>query len=110
MSYKLPSVDQLIQLAKDSPEELERLRQKHIEHLIDSAPKALQRRLRGLQFQIDSRRRLHDNPMGSCVTLSKMMLDSLSQLNSALHGSLDAPRKTESPAAAILPFPAAANH
>jgi len=112
MKYDLPPVDQLIELAKTNPEELERMRKQHVENLIADAPQHMQRRLRGLQFQIDSRRSLHDNPMGSCVMLSKMMLDSLSKLNSALQGT-EAKRPENAKragVASVIPFPAAVNN
>lgn len=111
MSYELPSIDTLIELATNQPEELERIRRAQIERLINSAPAHLQRRLRGLQFQIDAKRSLHNNPMGACVMLSKMMFDSLSQLNSVLHniksGDVEPPKAAKQ--AAILRFPEAAS-
>lgn len=109
MKDELPSIDTLIALAKSNPDELERLRKRYVEQLIDTAPESIQRRLRGLQFQIDSRRSLHTTPMGSCIMLSKMMLDSLSRLNSALHGTLQATPVETGPAAAVIPFPSAVN-
>lgn len=109
MNTPLPSVDELIALAKRDPEGLENLRKQQIEQLITAAPAKLQNRLRGLQFQIDSRRRLHKSPMGACLMISDMMLDSLGRLNEALHGSIthDAPQETRP--ASVLKFPAAAN-
>ncbi len=112
MKYDLPSVDQLIELAKTNPEELERMRKQHVESLIARAPEHMQRRLRGLQFQIDSRRSLHENPMGSCMMISKMMLDSLSKLNSALHGvEVERPDNAKQTGmASVIPFPTAVNN
>ena len=107
MQSDWPAVDQLIALAKESPAQLEAFRLKEVERLIAAAPESIQRRLRGLQFQIDCKRRLHTSPMGACIELSQMMFDSVSQLNNALqgmtrskgHSQPDQPR-----AAAILPF------
>lgn len=82
-------IDELMQLAEKDPEGLEQLRLREVEKLISKAPSSMQRRLRGLQFQIDCHRKLHSNPMGSCVAISQMMLDSLRKLNFALHGSLE---------------------
>lgn len=109
MNIPLPSVDELIELAKRDPEGLENLRKQQIEQLITAAPEKLQNRLRGLQFQIDSRRRLHKSPMGACLMISDMMLDSLGRLNEALHGSITHTPPKEARAASVLKFPAAAN-
>lgn len=80
-------IDRLIELATKNPEALEQFRQQQIDELIESAPSHTQRRLRGLQFQIDCKRKLHkDSPMGSCMAITEMMMDSLQQLNEALHG------------------------
>lgn len=115
MKYELPSIDQMIEMAVSNPEELERLRAKHIEHAITSAPVHMQQRLRGLQFQIDGKRRVHSTPMGSCIAISKMMLQSVSKLSAALHGSVDnefsdieradPKQSSASTSAMIIPFP-----
>lgn len=101
----LPDIDQLMSLAKNDPEGLERLRLEHIEALINSAPETIQRRLRGLQFQIDCQRRLHKNPLSACVSISKMMMDSLHRLNEALQID-SAPCAPAQPTASapVLPF------
>ena len=78
----LPPFDDLVNL---SEEELEKVRQKHIKEIIDSADNEDQRRkLQGLQFKIDMIRRKHKNPMGACIEISKMMHDSFLQLRDAL--------------------------
>jgi hypothetical protein len=106
MQSDWPAVDQLIALAQKSPAQLEAFRLSEIERLIASAPQPLQRRLRGLQFQIDCKRRLHASPMGACIELSQMMFDSVSQLNNALQGitATKDEQPNSSRAAAILPF------
>jgi Protein of unknown function (DUF3135) len=106
MQSEWPAVDQLIALAKESPSQLEAFRLREVELLITSAPESIQRRLRGLQFQIDCKRRLHTSPMGACIELSQMMFDSVSQLNNALQGMRQAKgQPAQAPAAAaILPF------
>jgi hypothetical protein len=101
----------LMELAKNNPEELERLRRQAIEDLINRAPDHIRNRLRGLQFQIDCKRRLHKNPLGACMEISRMMLDSLQSLNMAIQGELKSPRtvqRAQNPAA-VIPFPALAN-
>ena len=111
-----PSFDQLAKLAQEKPEELERFRQEQVELLINSAPARLQRRLRGLQFQIDAQRELHkDSIMGSCVKLSQMMhesfaelrlsLNQISGLNDPLLGDMEAFEPEERKVADIVPFP-----
>lgn len=100
-------VHRLSELAKNSPEELERLRLKEIEDLIHRAPAHMRKRLRGLQFQIDCKRRLHKNPLGACIEISRMMLDSLQNLNLAASGQLESPEPTRSIArpTKVIAFP-----
>lgn len=108
MNRRQSRIDQLFELAKNNPEELERYRQREIEALISNAPAHMQRRLRGLQFQVDCKRRLHPTPMGACVAISQMMLQSMEKLNLALHSghtmTLNGERRSS--AADIIRFPA----
>ena len=83
-----PSFDELVQIAKNDPEQLEALRQHRINEIIDAAPENQRPRLRGLQFQVDCYRRIHKNPLASCISISKMMRDSLLELNDVLNGKL----------------------
>lgn len=103
MQSEWPNVEQLIALAKNNPDALERFRSQQIEKLIASAPEAMQRRLRGLQFQIDCKRKIHKSSMGACIALSKMMFDSVYELNDALQGL----QQTETTSAARRPRTAA---
>ncbi len=105
MKNNFPDIETLMRLAKDQPEELERIRQDEVETLIGSAPSHIQRRLRGLQFQIDCKRDLHTNGMGACMAITEMMFDSLQQLNEVLHGQ---PRRSrgDTSHASVLSFPA----
>lgn len=98
----------LFEIAKRNPEELERIRLREIEQLIGRAPEHLKARLRGLQFQIDCKRRLHATPLGSCIEISKMMLDSVYSLNEALNGRDPKPLPQNRQTAAILEFPTSA--
>jgi hypothetical protein len=86
MKSRWPTRDELFKLAKEDPAQLESLRAQEIEALITSAPESMQRRLRGLQFQIDAKRSLSKTPMASCLAISQMMFDSVYELNNALHG------------------------
>lgn len=110
----LPSFDDMLKLAQNNPEQLEQLRQQLVSNLISSAPQAYQRRLRGLQFQIDAERQIASNPMSSCIRISKMMHDCLFELKQVIEpetqkqlSSRATAQQTISevqPAAQILPF------
>lgn len=84
MNNQLPDVDTLIKMAKEDPEGLEQLRQKLCTQLIDNAPKQYQRRLNGIQFQIDMTRRKSANELHSCIKISEMMLESYQKLQMVL--------------------------
>lgn len=84
---QLPSFDELQQLAKENPSQLEELRQRLAQQLIEQAPVTSRARLRGLQFQIDAQRHCAPQPLDACIKISDMMLDSLSRLNQVLEGT-----------------------
>jgi len=82
----LPTFDELVTLAKENPEALETLRQQHVDTLICNAPEAFQKRLKGMQFQIDAYRKIHkDSPLGSCMKISQMMHESFTELRGLLN-------------------------
>ena len=81
----LPEFEELMKLAKENPEELERIRKNAIEDLIQNAPEKHQRRLRGIQFQVDMEREKAKNPMDSCIRISRLMHDSFSKLRDTLN-------------------------
>ena len=117
MTNKLPDFDTLKHMAQHAPEALSTLLHDEVEKLINSAPEHSQRRLRGLQFQIDAQRQTHDSPMGACIAISKMMHESfyhlrhmLNQVKNEGSDTMDAiPDKQEEPtaqqSAQILSFP-----
>lgn len=73
----LPNIDTLITLAKEQPEELERIRVKLTQELIDNAPStARKRRLEGLNFTIEMKRKSAKNPLHGCIKISELMWDS----------------------------------
>lgn len=116
MSRDFPSHETLMRLAQQNPEELERLRKYHVDAIIEAAPVHMRRRLQGLQFQIDCTRRLHPSPLGSCLSISKLMMKSLHSLNMVLRDgpttpSADEPRPKNSPRspARVIPFHRSAN-
>ena len=67
--------DEWASLAQTDPAAFEQRRSCLIEDFIQNSPNHLQRRLRGLQFQVDMERRRARTPMGACVRISSMMWD-----------------------------------
>lgn len=63
------------ELARVDPEEFERCRRAAIEALIARAPAHLERRLRGLQWQIDCEREKAGSPLAACLRINNMMWD-----------------------------------
>lgn len=114
MRSTLPDFDTLVHLAKTNPDELEQLRIRLCNDLIERAPEASRRRLRGIQFQIDMERRKADNPMAACIRISQMMHDSFERMRLTLNEavgnapSLSTPQAkftTQSHSTKILKFP-----
>lgn len=85
MTITLPEFDVLQNMAQQDPEGLEQLRRELCDQLIQSAPAAYRRRLRGLQFRIDMERRRAKTPMSACISLSAMMHDSFEKLRQTLN-------------------------
>ena len=82
--------DYLSKLYKTNPEKFEELRAKKIEKVIQGASGQAQKRLRGLQFQIDAKRNIHkDSPVGACMAISKMMHKSFESLRFHLNQLAD---------------------
>jgi hypothetical protein len=90
------------ELVKMSPDELEALRQRETRAYIENAPERIRNRLRGLQFQIDAKRKTHRSALGSCIAISQMMQESLERLRAALEGE---PLPPQAPTAQVIPFP-----
>ena len=68
-----PHFDEMMQLAKDKPDEFDRLRAQLINQVIDSMPEERQLNVERYQWRIDQETRRHDNSMGRCIKLSSMM-------------------------------------
>lgn len=85
MHYELPSFDVLKEMAQKDPEALERLRVQLCDQLIQDAPPAYRRKLRGLQFRVDMERRRAKSPMAACIAISGMMHDAFDKLRMALN-------------------------
>lgn len=102
--------DEMARLAQDDPDSFERRRQEMLTKVIEQATPEIQRRLHGLQWQIDQVRNTASNPMASCVRISKMMWDSvieegglLENLERLQHGDLSG-RKQYRQAAIVIPL------
>lgn len=80
----MPTFDELKDLAKRDPEGFERLRTELIEDCICRSSARNQRRLKGLQFVIEARRLVADNPMKALLDIQAMMHDSFLRLQQAL--------------------------
>ena len=64
--------EEWVRLASEDPASFEEARRAMLDSLIAAAPETVQPRLRGLQWQVDRLRELH-NPLGACVKISNLM-------------------------------------
>lgn len=87
-------------LAKDDPDEFERLRQLAIDEFIESVPPERRERLRSLQWRIDQERR-NRSPISACIRISKMMWDHLLGPNGLLGLLAEEPMVKPAPAKII---------
>ncbi len=115
MHYELPSFDVLKEMAHKDPEALERLRVQLCDQLIQDAPPAYRRKLRGIQFRVDMERRRAKSPMAACIAISGMMHDTFDKLRMALNEaagrgdsaglfSVEPAQQINESAAKVLPF------
>jgi hypothetical protein len=91
-------------LAKNDPQAFEAKRAEVIAALIAGASPRMQARLRGLQWRIDTERRLASNPLASCIHIFNQMWTSVYGKNGlldALQGSGGRPLPESSPAAVV---------
>lgn len=101
---ELPDFDELVKLYKTDPEAFERLRKDLCDQLIESAPERIRQRLRGIQFKVDMTRRKARTPLSACLSLSKMMQDSLMELQAVLNNPGEFLRQHATTEATVLPF------
>lgn len=80
----MPTFDELRDRAEHDPEGFEALRAELIDDCIRRSAARNQRRLRGLQFVIDARRRIAGNPMKALMDIQAMMHESVLDLKRAL--------------------------
>ena len=91
-------------LAKTDPEAFEAKRKESIARLIAGASPASQTRLNGLQWRIDTERRLASTPLSSCIQIFNQMWKSVygeRGLQEALRG-LEGHPLPEHPSAVVL--------
>lgn len=67
--------DYWMELAESDSEAFENERRKTIEELILSMPEQYHKRLRQLQWKIDTVRMVSPNPLASCIRISTMLMD-----------------------------------
>ena len=105
MKHKLPAFDVLVDLARNDPQRLERLRKKLTEDIIDNAADEQRRkRLAGLQFRVDMERKRARTPLQATIRISEMMCQSLADLHrSMVTPLLKEPQDSNYGAAATVP-------
>lgn len=106
----LANFDTLAEMAETDPRGFELLRTEICEEFILDAPKHLQARLRGIQFQVDMERRRSASTMSACIRLSQMMNDALIMLNAVLEDPESFLAQREQSSAKVLAFKAAKPH
>ncbi len=78
--------DYLSELFKTDPVKFEQVRREKIDKMIQSASESSQRRLKGLQFQIDAKREIYKHkPFVSCMEISKLMHSSFEKMRYELN-------------------------
>ena len=94
------TVDEWIELAHNDREAFEARRQEAIDRIINRASETNQRRLRGLQFNVDMARRRSSTPYAACLRINSLMWQSVSRLKNALDAlANECPRTGARPAA-----------
>lgn len=107
MKQKLPAFDVLVDMARNDPQRLEKLRRRLTEHVIAGATTEQKRkRLEGLQFRVDLERERARSPLAATIKISEMMCHSLADLHRSMVTPLVAEQEGEaSPKATVLAFP-----
>ncbi len=105
MINELPEFDVLVEMARNDPQGLERLRNQLTNKVIDAQEDALKKqRLKGLAFQIDMERKRAGTPMAATIKLSEMMCWKLAELNRCFLQPEDIATPTKDASADIVPF------
>lgn len=100
----VPPFDELKDLHQRDPEGFESLRGKLIDDCIRHSSRRNQRRLRGLQFVIDARRRIAGSPMKALMNIQAMMHDSFIALQQTLLNQPRTPEPSAPTSARVLHF------
>lgn len=100
----VPPFDELRDLLQRDPEGFEILRTTLIDDCIRRSSGCNQRRLRGLQFVIDARRRVAGSPTKALLDIQAMMYDSLIALRQALLVEPQTPEPSAPTSARVLQF------
>ncbi|MFM8455036.1 MAG: DUF3135 domain-containing protein [Gammaproteobacteria bacterium] len=81
-------IEAWIKLNQENPELFNQLSRELLESTLKNTAPQNEMRLRGLQFQIDSQKKLAKNPMQACIKISEMMWEKVGELCTAIE-SLD---------------------
>lgn len=73
------------ELHESDPAEFENQRDALLKAEIAKAPEHLQRRLHGIQFELDTKRSLSDSPLESCMQMSSQMWNSFDLMRTHLN-------------------------
>jgi hypothetical protein len=109
MKTRLPAFDVLVDMARNDPEGLEKLRRSLTEAVISAATSDVtKRRLEGLQFRVDMERERATTPLAATIRISEMMCRSLADLHRSMVApeslDTDQPAANEGPTANVIPF------
>ena len=74
-----------MELHETDAEAFEKQRAALIQAEIAKAPEHLQRRLKGIQFELDAKRSLSDSPLESCMQMTSQMWDSFDHMRTNLN-------------------------
>lgn len=81
---KLPPFEEMERLARENPEELEKMKRRMVDEVIQSAPEHKRKRLEGLQFQIDAKIKTSKTPFQAMERIYDDMMDNFLVLNEHL--------------------------
>ncbi|GMQ95383.1 MAG: hypothetical protein BMS9Abin13_496 [Patescibacteria group bacterium] len=91
-----------MKLLQDDPTEFERQSREKIEKVIQNAPPHLQKRLHGIQFQIDTTLAHYKNPIARMNKMVELFWIKAQKLDDALRGLHPSPKRDEE--ARVIPF------
>ncbi|WP_114418357.1 DUF3135 domain-containing protein [Marinospirillum perlucidum] len=102
----LPCFDQLLELAREAPDQLENLRLKMTREILDGVPdRQMRQRLQQLSFRIDAERRRGRPPLALCMHYSELMHRHLEKLHQHLDFFLEPLPETDLPTTASISRP-----